>query len=310
MKYWWVNQGKTYAHEVGQDFMWSPITKSDGRSTNAYDNMTLLEPGDLVFSHSKSLIRAIGVVQGKSYVGAQPNFEGTGGSNWSDTGWHCEVAFNELENPIDYKQYLPDIRTMLPEKHSPLDKNDNAVLAYLFEISSQLANYFLKLTDINEKQMEILVAQATSDVSIQLDELEEEIIQKKNIGPLEKENLVKARRGQGTYKTNVKMFEKKCRVTGLQDKTHLTASHIKPWRNSNDEEKVDGNNGLLLSPHIDRLFNYGFISFSDQGDLLVSSKLNLEVLKFWNISVPMNVGPFRLEQFGYLDFHRNTIFKP
>ena len=68
MKYWWVNQGKTYTQEVGQDFMWSPITNVLGHRENSYDNMTRLEPGDLVFSHHKSFIRALGIVQGRSYT--------------------------------------------------------------------------------------------------------------------------------------------------------------------------------------------------------------------------------------------------
>ena len=107
----------------------------------------------------------------------------------------------------------------------------------------------------------------------------------------------------------MKLYENRCRVTGLTDKTHLTASHIKPWRKSSDREKIDGNNGLLLSPHVDRLFDKGFISFSNDGNLLVSSLLNTEVLKFWNIVTPLNVGSFRSEQLGYLEYHRNEIFK-
>ena len=105
------------------------------------------------------------------------------------------------------------------------------------------------------------------------------------------------------------MYEKQCRVTGLKDKTHLTASHIKPWRKSDNREKIDGNNGLLLSPHVDRLFDHGFISFSDFGELLISSKLNQDVLKFWNIDPKANVGAFRPEQCVYLNYHRENLFK-
>jgi predicted restriction endonuclease len=153
-------------------------------------------------------------------------------------------------------------------------------------------------------------AQAVTESEDELDdEAEREIVQKDSIGPLEKVNLVKSRRGQGIFKTNVKMYEKECRVTGLKDKTHLTASHIKPWRKSDDREKIDGNNGLLLSPHIDRLFDHGFISFSDLGEILISSKLNRDVLKFWNIDPMVNVGAFRPEQRVYLEYHREHLFK-
>jgi hypothetical protein len=146
--------------------------------------------------------------------------------------------------------------------------------------------------------------------NIQDDVHEVDIIQRVNIGPLEKENLVKSRRGQGIFKTNVKMIERECRVTKLRDKDFLIASHIKPWKDSNDNEKIDGNNGLLLSPHIDKLFDSGLISFSDNGDLLISSKLNLDVLKIWGISEVLNAGSFSAEQVVYLKFHRENRFKP
>jgi len=310
MKYWWVNQGQTYAHEVGQDFMWSPLTNVNGNIVNAYENMKLLEPGDLVFSHSKNLIRATGIVQSKAFVGPQPDFEGTGSSNWSDTGWHCNVAFTELEKPLDYSLYLERIKPLLPEKFSPLDRNAKAVLSYLFEISNELGRLLFELANLRQDEMLIRQAQAIAESEDELDdEAEREIVQKENIGPLEKLNLVKSRRGQGIFKTNVKLYEKQCRVTGLKDKTHLTASHIKPWRKSNDQEKIDGNNGLLLSPHIDRLFDHGFISFADNGNILVSSKLNPEVFRFWNIESSINVGAFRAEQCVYLRYHRENIFK-
>lgn len=310
MKYWWVNQGKTYAHEVGQDFMWSPMTNIKGNAVNAYDNMKLLEPGDLVFSHSKNFIRATGIVQSRAFVGPQPDFEGTGSSDWADTGWHCNVSFTELENPLDYGLHLEQIQPLLPQKYSPLDRNGKAVLSYLFELSEELGNYLSHLTKLDATDILIRQAQAVTEAEDELnDEAEKEIVQKESIGPLEKQNLVKSRRGQGIFKTNVKMYEKECRVTGLTDKTHLTASHIKPWRKSDNREKIDGNNGLLLSPHVDRLFDHGFISFSNSGELLVSSKLNREVLTFWNIDSAINVGLFRPEQCVYLEYHRSNIFK-
>jgi hypothetical protein len=105
------------------------------------------------------------------------------------------------------------------------------------------------------------------------------------------------------------MIEKECRVTKLSDKDFLIASHIKPWKDSNDLEKIDGNNGLLLSPHVDKLFDGGLISFADHGDLLVSSKLNLDVLKIWGIRVNLNAGTFSSEQKVYLKFHRENRFK-
>lgn len=125
----------------------------------------------------------------------------------------------------------------------------------------------------------------------------------------EREQVSKARIGQDLYRYNLEQIESKCRVTGLKIKEHLIASHIKPWRDSTDAEKLDGNNGLLLSPHIDRLFDKGFISFSDDGRLLVSPNLALEVLMAWHITADLDVGAFNAGQRAYLAYHRENVFR-
>jgi len=120
--------------------------------------------------------------------------------------------------------------------------------------------------------------------------------------------LVKARRGQGIYKSRVELIERECRVTGVERPQHLVASHIKPWRMSTDEEKLDGSNGLLLSPHVDHLFDRLYISFTNNGRILRSPNLSPEVLTRWAIDAERNVGTFTYEQRVYLDFHRDKLF--
>jgi predicted restriction endonuclease len=72
---------------------------------------------------------------------------------------------------------------------------------------------------------------------------------------------------------------------------------------------VDGANGLLLAPHVDHLFDRGFISFTGDGDLLVSKQLNPNVLERWSISLPRNVGAFRSKQQEFLEYHRDVILQ-
>jgi predicted restriction endonuclease len=89
----------------------------------------------------------------------------------------------------------------------------------------------------------------------------------------------------------------------------LIASHIKPWADSSDKEKLDGCNGLILSPHVDRLFDKGLISFENDGSILVSPKLDQAVLADWSIDKTKNVGGFKPEQCVYLEYHRSNRFK-
>jgi predicted restriction endonuclease len=89
----------------------------------------------------------------------------------------------------------------------------------------------------------------------------------------------------------------------------LRASHIKPWAASNYEEKLDGYNGLLLSPHVDHLFDRGFISFQDSGGILIAKDLNPSVLEQWAIHPGENVGKFKGKQCEYLEYHREVVFQ-
>lgn len=151
------------------------------------------------------------------------------------------------------------------------------------------------------------------DPSDQRDEMddsaENEIRQRTEINVTEKLELIKSRRGQGVYRKNLELFEKRCRVTGLADRAHLRASHIKPWCVCTDSEKLDGHNGLLLSPHVDHLFDAGYISFTDSGDLLVADALKTRVLQTWAIVLPCHVGTFLPEQSKYLTYHRRNVFR-
>ena len=129
------------------------------------------------------------------------------------------------------------------------------------------------------------------------------------MGATTKDQLVQARRGQGIFKENIGLNEKGCRVTGITDPQHLRASHMKPWKDSNDDEKLNGCNGLLLAPHIDHLFDKGHISFADNGDLLISPQLDRVVLEKWGIAEGTNVGRFHAEQAVFLDYHRCVVFR-
>lgn len=139
------------------------------------------------------------------------------------------------------------------------------------------------------------------------DAAEREIQQRTDIGATEKIRLITARRGQGVYRMNLEQIEKSCRVTGITDGRYLRASHIKPWCKSDNNERIDGYNGLLLAPHVDLLFDRGWISFADDGKLLVSKKLPHKVLTAWGIRRILNVGNFRAQQCKYLAWHRQTF---
>lgn len=123
-----------------------------------------------------------------------------------------------------------------------------------------------------------------------------------------REQIVLARMGQGAFRGAVLLREPVCRVTGVHVQDHLVASHIKPWAACDGQEHLDGNNGLMLAPHIDHLFDGGHISFEDNGDLLLAPGLDRLVLQSWHMPEVANVGAFSAAQAHYLAYHRQRVF--
>ena len=106
----------------------------------------------------------------------------------------------------------------------------------------------------------------------------------------------------------MELLEAGCRLTGVTDRRFLRASHIKPWSKSDSREKLDGNNGLLLAPHVDHLFDKGFISFGDDGRLLRSEALPQSVQNAWNLMPSVMSKSFSESQARYLAYHRENVF--
>ena len=73
-------------------------------------------------------------------------------------------------------------------------------------------------------------------------------------------------------------------------------------------ERLDGSNGLMLSPHVDHLFDRGLISFKNSGRVMVSKRLNPVVPKMWKLDLQLPGRTFRKTQIPYLEFHRDVVF--
>ena len=309
MQHWWVNQNQTYQFEVPGGYMWSPKTNSNGARNQFYENMTETNPGDVIFSFKDTYIKAVGIVTGLAETSVKPSDFNSVENPWDEEGWFVPVEFTELEKPIRPKNHMDLIGPTLPDKYSPLQHNGNGLQSvYLASVPTNMAHVLSALLD---GQVEAILGTGIEEEVLRdaEDDRHEAELRNSDITETEKLQLVKARRGQGLFKTRVRQIEKRCRVTGVSGIKHLTASHIKPWRFSNSFEKLDGNNGLLLSPHVDHLFDRGYISFSEDGSLLVSTKIQDEILGSWGIDVNLNVGMFQPEQETYLQFHRREMFK-
>jgi putative restriction endonuclease len=312
VRYWWVNHKRTYPEELEGEFLWSPKRRKSSADPESLENMTRIMPGDVVFAFSfaRDAVCAVGVVLGRAREAPNPFESGTTRRHPAGhRGWHVTVRFAELTRPWRPRDHLAELVRLLPEIHSPLRANgDPNPAIYLASVPRKMAEALRRHVGV---EVDRLIEQITQRAGSHFpdDIAEEALLERTDLTPAVKRDLLKARRGQGVYRANLEEVESACRLTGLLDRRHLRAIHIKPWRNSSDAEKLDGYNGLFLSPHLEHLFSRGYISFSDAGELLVSRYLNPAVLDKWGLQLPRYVDAFRPEQCRYLEYHRTEVFE-
>ncbi len=212
------------------------------------------------------------------------------------------------------------IAPTLPARYSPIRENGQGNQGvYLAQIPREMALVIAQLS--SPELLGIIQGLQLSDKAetpfpelrgiVEWEDHEcEQISSDRKMPETERQALIKARRGQGLFRQNVSNIERFCRVTRVEQPEHLIASHIKPWRESDNHDRLYGGNGLLLTPTIDHLFDRGFISFENNGELLVSPVAHGESMKKMGVIVDrvVNVGGFANPQKEFLEFHRTNIF--
>ena len=124
-------------------------------------------------------------------------------------------------------------------------------------------------------------------------------------------NIRYAREGQEEYRRKLLEECPFCPITMINEESLLIASHIKPWAVSDIQERTDPNNGFILSPLYDKLFDRGFISFNEDKRVIISNWLSRQVKERIGIRenqlfqfLPMNE-----KRASYLEYHRESVFK-
>lgn len=319
MRYWWVNQNQTYRHEVQGGYLWSPKRKANQTQNPFYDFMREVMPGDIVFSFSNTQVRAIGIAATHAYEAPKPLEFGQAGAYWNNIGWRVDVRFHELQLPARPADHMSVLAPLLPSKYAPLRPNGAGLQSvYLTRLPEEFAAALIDLLGAEAYGLvrglhlgEERPAYVSSGVGLaQWEEHELSQVQTdRALGDTERQAIVLARRGQGLFKKRVMKLETACRITGVNREEHLRASHCKPWRDANNEERLDGENGLLLTPSMDHLFDRGFIGFDSNGQTIISPVADRESLMRMGLDprAPPNVGTFSSGQREYLEFHRDNV---
>lgn len=153
------------------------------------------------------------------------------------------------------------------------------------------------------EQEDVLKAQLDNSV----DEIDKEIETKQLQGE-EREALIKVRVNQSAFRKLLMRKYTHCCLCDVDDESLLVASHIKPWAKSSHAEKVDVNNGLLLCPNHDKLFDRGYISFDNGGHIVISDELSKNCAISMNIKNDMQI-ELSNDNIKYMEYHRNNVLK-
>jgi putative restriction endonuclease len=317
MRYWWVNQNQTYKQELGGGYLWSPKRNANSARNPFYESMREVAPGDLVFSFVDTRIAAVGIAESYCYESPKPEEFGDSGLNWEQIGWRVRVQFKSLSSLVRPKDHIRLLRPLLADRYAPLQANGNGIQSvYVTGISDRFAETLIALIGseaiavrMNAIQADRSMTLANTDLELWEHHIESEVDRDISIPLTDREAIITARRGQGLFKQRVMAFERFCRITRVDNPTHLRASHCKPWRDSTNDERLDGENGLLLTPSVDHLFDRGFISFQDDGQLIVSPVAHVSSLERMGVRTreTVNVGAFSLGQRRFLEYHRDAV---
>lgn len=233
-------------------------------------------------------------------------------------------AFGKVYDVVAYLFFIHDSKRYLPISPGNFDKrfsqigidyqtsgqcsweNYKGFIHIISDIRSEM-QYYYDIDGIN-----LLDAHSFVWMFPKIDEYYEESADKPYFVPVQgsnKEVTTTARIGQSLYRKNLlQIWDGKCSVTGCGNVSFLTASHIKPWRVSDPDEKGDVYNGLLLTPNLDAAFDQGYITFDDNGQIVISNKLSEDDCKKLGIDKRMKISKIDDKHKIYLDYHRRNIF--
>jgi|GEM_PF-2148452 len=216
----------------------------------------------------------------------------------------ARLSFTSRRTGIDRIESASNGETLATrlEKESRLDEDhsgDRTANTTLMEDLDEVANRNI------EAAVEATIKKATAvEVADAFDDLESHKSELDALPPTEREEVRKSRVGQGKFRKDLIAYWQSCAVTGCTEQKILRASHIQPWRDSDNRERLDPFNGLLLAPHLDALFDAGFVSFADSGRILRSTNLSDDDYRLLGIHDDLKLRPIDDRHKKYLHFHR------
>lgn len=277
MHYWLVRHDKSHRHELAGGYIWAPKRNSGGWRSRYFDAILGLATGDGLLSCVAGEVGHVGQVL--DYALGERGREGD--------GWWLPVEWTRLPSPVAFAPLAPAPLVELPEDRFRDILDEAGLPGWPLAPSGE--------------------PDAAPGASVAASRLDYDAALTASV----RDQLIRARRGQGLFRFRVFQIERGCRLTDIARPDLLIAGHIKPWRLcETTHERLDGANGLLLTPHVDRLFERGLLGLADDGAVLRSPALPAEDLRRLGLeeACRRNAGAFTPAQRAYLAWHREAVF--
>lgn len=265
---------------------------------------TGVEPGDVVYivTLDTGQLYLIGRIKvGRIYSQEEANKE------FGDNLWEAKehiIAKKGTETSMRHNGLVP-LETVRDLKFI----NSKGEVNLKFETGNKLDKQTLRGVRKLSRQSVVEFDKLFNHVETALEEIELFKKSNPNLKETSREAIIQSRIGQGQFRTSLIEYWKECSVSSCKQIELLRASHIKPWRFSSNTQRLDLYNGLLLLPNLDACFDSGWISFQDNGNILISSRLDETTLLHLGINSSMKLSRVDKRHIAYLKFHRENVFR-
>jgi len=312
MNFYWVNIGLSYKEVIKENFLWAPLYAERPRDSNDlskgtvirhydfWDNVGLVKAGDIIFANLDRKIVFVAVAKTDAFQERRPITRAF--DQWGQVGNKVPIEIFHLPTKVSVDGNIHEaFRTRFNANSRPT----------VFKKNGQIfQGYMAAIPDAAGLELLCLAEELEADVVETSDRLGRKYQGGRKMarpkGTSGRQAIREARIGQGYFRQQLLEMWKACPITGVANPNLLLASHTKPWAKSNDEERLDPYNGFLFSPHIDRLFDKGLISFGENGGIIVSPALTRQDQKALGIHLGLKI-LLKQEHKKYLEEHRKIF---
>lgn len=288
-----VMQGETYREEKRLGILRAPMKDKSGATPHSWERVKSLQKGDRTFHYVRGALVAVGTIQ----EDAREQNAGTPSAEWVAP---CEYL--ELDVPLEIVSCIKRVAEHLPIKYSAFQPDGNGNSGYVYPCNEALALVFLELLSSskwrNIEQLEFVY-----------DAVREEKYNSLTAWMMDSEYLLRRKFRELKSQFNASQRERwgnKCAICGIDNPAILKAAYSKPWKDSEDAERIAPANGVLLCANHAALYESGQISFTGVGTLRMSAALSPQAIKY-GLKKNMRIQADS-SNIDFFRWHRNNFF--